>query len=91
MHVNLAGYHVSDIEFTFGIDINETKVGKDLSEAIYAEPNNTYRFANVPFMDVPVVRGMTHDGLGKYLKEVITKALVPQQTLPQCSKTPKPT
>ena len=74
MHVNLAGYHVSDIEFTFGIDINITKVGKDLSEAIYAEPNNTYRFADVPHMDVPVVRGMTHDGLGKYLKEVITTA-----------------
>ena len=74
MHVNLAGYHVSDIEFTFGIDINITKVGKDLSEAIYAEPNNTYRFADVPKMDVPVVRGMTHDGLGKYLKEVITTA-----------------
>ena len=74
MHVNLAGYHVSDIEFTFGIDINITKVDKDLSEAIYAEPNNTYRFADVPHMDVPVVRGMTHDGLGKYLKEVITTA-----------------
>ena len=74
MHVNLAGYHVSDIEFTFGIDINITKVGKDLSEAIYAEPNNTYRFADVPHMDIPVVRGMTHDGLGKYLKEVITTA-----------------
>ncbi len=74
MHVNLAGYHISDIEFTFGIDINITKVGKDLSEAIYAEPNNTYKFDNVPHMDVPVVRGMTHDGLGKYLKEVITPA-----------------
>ena len=74
MHVNLGGYHVSDIEFTFAIDINATKVGKDLSEAIYAEPNNTYRFADVPKMNVPVVRGMTHDGLGKYLKEVIVKA-----------------
>ncbi len=74
MHVNLAGYHINDIEFTMGIDINVTKVGKDLSEAIYAAPNNTYKFANVPHMDVPVVRGMTHDGLGKYLKEVITPA-----------------
>jgi myo-inositol-1-phosphate synthase len=74
MHVNLGGYHVRDIEFTFAIDINATKVGKDLSEAIYADPNNTYRFADVPKMNVPVVRGMTHDGLGKYLKEVITKA-----------------
>ena len=74
MHVDLGGYHVSDIEFTFGIDINITKVGKDLSEAIYADPNNTYKFATVPHMDVPVVRGMTHDGLGKYLKEVIETA-----------------
>ena len=74
MNVNLAGYHISDIEFTMGIDVNVTKVGKDLSEAIFAEPNNTYKFARVPKMNVPVVRGMTHDGLGKYLKEVITKA-----------------
>ncbi len=74
MHVNLGGYHVSDIEFTMAIDINATKVGKDLSEAIFAEPNNTVKFTDVPHMNVPVVRGMTHDGLGKYLKEVITKA-----------------
>ena len=89
MHVNLAGYHVSDIEFTFGIDINVTKVGKDLSEAIYAEPNNTYRFANVPHMDVPVVRGMTHDGLGKYLKEVITKAPGPTADIAKLLKETK--
>ena len=74
MHVNLAGYHVRDIEFTLGIDINVTKVGKDLSEAIFAEPNNTYRFSKVPHLNVPVVRGMTHDGLGKYLSNVIKKA-----------------
>src|SRR5512143_643161 len=74
MHVNLGGYHVRDIEFTLGIDINETKVGKDLCEAIFAEPNNTYKFAEVPTLNVPVVRGMTHDGLGKYLSEVIQKA-----------------
>ena len=74
MHVNLGGYHVRDIEFTVGIDINVTKVGKDLSEAIFAEPNNTYKFTSVPHLDVPVVRGMTHDGLGKYLSEIITKA-----------------
>ena len=74
MHVNLAGYHVRDIEFTVGIDINVTKVGKDLSEAIFAEPNNTYRFSKVPHLNVPVVRGMTHDGLGKYLSNVIKKA-----------------
>lgn len=74
MHVNLGGYHIHDIEFTAAFDINETKVGKDLSEAIFAEPNNTYKFADVPSSGVRVYRGMTHDGLGKYLKQVITKA-----------------
>jgi myo-inositol-1-phosphate synthase len=74
MHVNLGGYHVRDIEFTFGVDINETKVEEDLADAIFAEPNNTYKFCNVPKLNVPVVRGMTHDGLGKYLSQVIKKA-----------------
>jgi myo-inositol-1-phosphate synthase len=74
MHVNLGGYHVRDIEFVAAFDIDANKVGRDLSEAIYAEPNNTYRFADVPHLGVPVERGMTHDGLGKYLSEVITKA-----------------
>lgn len=74
MHVNLGGYHIRDIEITMGIDINITKVGKDISEAIFADPNNTFKFTDVPNMNAPVVRGMTHDGLGKYLKDVITKA-----------------
>ena len=74
MHPRLGGYHIRDIEFTIGIDINATKVGKDLSEAIFAEPNNTYKFTDVPKLNVPVVRGMTHDGLGKYLSDVIKKA-----------------
>src|SRR5512147_1778834 len=74
MHTRLGGYHINDIEFTLGIDVNITKVGKDLSEAIFAEPNNTYKFADVPKLNVPVVRGMTHDGLGKYLQGMITKA-----------------
>ncbi len=74
MHVNLGGYRIRDIEFTLGIDINATKVGKDLSEAIYAEPNNTYKFCQVPTLNAPVVRGMTHDGLGKYLSQIIVKA-----------------
>jgi myo-inositol-1-phosphate synthase len=74
MHVNLGGYHIRDVEFTLGIDINATKVGKDISEAIFAEPNNTYKFSDVPHLNAPVVRGMTHDGLGKYLSHVITKA-----------------
>ena len=74
MHVNLGGYHISDIEFTLGIDVSSAKVGKELSEAIFAFPNNTYKFTDVPNMNVPVVRGMTHDGLGKYLSEIIEKA-----------------
>jgi myo-inositol-1-phosphate synthase len=78
MHVNLGGYHISDIEFTAAFDIDKNKVGKDLSEAIYSEPNNTYRFADVPYQNVKVYRGMTHDGLGKYLSQIITKA--PGQT-----------
>lgn len=74
MHVNLGGYHVSDVEFSAAFDINVTKVGKDLSEAIFEEPNCTVKLCDVPKLGVPVHRGMTHDGLGKYLKEVITKA-----------------
>ncbi len=74
MHVNLGGYHVRDIEFTAAFDIDANKVGKDLSQAIFAEPNNTYKFANVPPLGIPVERGMTHDGLGKYLSQVIEKA-----------------
>jgi myo-inositol-1-phosphate synthase len=74
MHVNLGGYHVSDIEFSAAFDINVTKVGRDLSEAIFADPNCTVKFCDVPKLNVPVQRGMTHDGLGKYLKEVIKKA-----------------
>jgi myo-inositol-1-phosphate synthase len=74
MHVDLGGYHVRDIEFTAAFDIDAGKVGKDLSQAIFTEPNNTIKFADVPNLGVPVHRGMTHDGLGKYLSEIITKA-----------------
>jgi myo-inositol-1-phosphate synthase len=74
MHTTLGGYHIRDIEFSAAFDINVTKVGKDLSEAIWAEPNNTIKFSDVPHLGVPVHRGMTHDGLGQYLSEVITKA-----------------
>ena len=74
MHVDLGGYHVRDIDFVAAFDVDVNKVGKDLSEAIYAEPNNTFRFHDVAKMDVPVERGMTHDGLGKYLSQIITKA-----------------
>jgi myo-inositol-1-phosphate synthase len=75
MHTDLGGYHVRDIEFTCAFDINATKVGKDLGEAIWAEPNNTIEFTKLPrTLGVPVLRGMTHDGIGKYAAERITKA-----------------
>ena len=74
MHVDLGGYHISDVEFVAAIDVDRNKVGKDLADAIYAEPNNTYRFADVPKTGVKVSRGMTHDGIGKYLAAVVQKA-----------------
>ena len=74
MNVDLGGYHVGDIEFSAAFDIDADKVDKDLSEAIWSGQNNTIEFADVPHLDVPVHRGMTHDGLGKYLKEKIAKA-----------------
>jgi myo-inositol-1-phosphate synthase len=74
MHVNLGGYHIRDIEFVAAFDIDKTKVGRDLSEAVFAGQNNTFKFADVPHTGVTVDRGMTHDGLGKYLSEVIEKA-----------------
>jgi myo-inositol-1-phosphate synthase len=74
MHVKLGDYHIRDVEFVAAFDIDKNKVGKDLSEAIYTEPNNTYRFHDVPHLGVTVDRGMTHDGLGKYLGQIIEKA-----------------
>src|SRR5437773_1915784 len=74
MHVDLGGYHIRDIEFSAAFDIDKDKVGKDLSDAIFAGHNNTVKFADVPHLGVKVERGMTHDGLGKYLSEIITKA-----------------
>jgi myo-inositol-1-phosphate synthase len=74
MHVVLGGYHVSDINFVAAFDIDRNKVGKDLAEAIFTAPNNTYKFCDVPSTGVVVERGMTHDGLGKYLSQIITKA-----------------
>ena len=74
MHVDLGGYHVRDIEFSAAFDIDAEKVGKDLSKAIWSGQNNTIKFADVPKLGVKVERGMTHDGLGKYLKEKIKKA-----------------
>ena len=74
MHPVLGGYHIRDIEFVAAIDIDKNKVGKDLSEAIFTKPNNTVKFCDVPKKDVKVARGMTHDGLGKYLSQIIEKA-----------------
>jgi myo-inositol-1-phosphate synthase len=74
MHVNLGGYHIRDIEFVAAFDIDKTKVGRDLSEAVFAGQNNTFKFSDVPHTGVTVDRGMTHDGLGKYLSQVIEKA-----------------
>lgn len=74
MHVNLGGYHISDIEFSAAIDIDKNKVGKDLAQAIYTKPNNTFKFCDVPTSGVKVQRGMTHDGLGFYLSQIIEKA-----------------
>ena len=78
MHVNLGGYHVRDIEFTAAFDVTTDKVGKDLADAIWAHPNDTIKFSDVPETGVKVSRGMTHDGLGKYISEVVTK--IPGET-----------
>ena len=74
MHVDLGGYHISDIEFSAAFDVDADKVGKDLGEAIFSGQNNTVKFSEVPKLGVQVQRGMTHDGIGKYLSEVVTKA-----------------
>jgi myo-inositol-1-phosphate synthase len=74
MHVNLGGYHISDINFVAAFDIDKNKVGTDIAKAIFTPPNNTFKFCDVPKTGVKVDRGMTHDGLGKYLSQIITKA-----------------
>ncbi|HEY7537633.1 MAG TPA: inositol-3-phosphate synthase [Gaiellaceae bacterium] len=74
MHVSLGGYHVRDIEFVAAFDVVKGKVGKDLAEAIWAPPNNTIKFADVPPTGVKVSRGMTHDGIGQYLSQIVEKA-----------------
>jgi myo-inositol-1-phosphate synthase len=74
MHVDLGGYHISDIEFVAAFDVVKGKVGVDLAEAIWAQPNDTIKFADVPKTGVTVSRGMTHDGIGKYLSAIVEKA-----------------
>ncbi len=89
MHVNLGGYHVRDIEFVAAFDIDKNKVGKDLAEAIYTLPNNTYKFCEVPLTGIKVQRGMTHDSLGKYLSQIIEKAPGPTANIVKILKETK--
>jgi myo-inositol-1-phosphate synthase len=89
MHVNLGGYHIRDIEFSAAFDVVESKVGLDLSEAIHAHPNNTIKFAEVPKLGIPVCRGMTHDGIGKYVGQVVKKAPGPTDNIVQILKETK--
>src|SRR5256886_14488987 len=77
MHVELGGYHIRDVEVVAAFDVDAKKVGKDVSEAIFTEPNNTIRFADVPPLGVDVLRGPTLDGLGRYYREVITESPEP--------------
>jgi len=83
MHPNLGGYHVADVEFVAAFDIDQNKVGKDLSEAVFSPPNNTFKFAEIPRTGVTVSRGMTHDGIGKYLSAVVQKAPGPTSDIVQ--------
>jgi myo-inositol-1-phosphate synthase len=89
MHVNLGGYNINDIEFTVAIDIDKNKVGKDLSQAIATEPNNTFKFTDVPKTGIKVLRGMTHDGLGYYLSQIIEKAPGPTADIVRALKETK--
>ncbi len=89
MHAMVGGYHVRDIEFTAAFDVVKGKVGKDLSEAMWAEPNNTIKFTDVPHMGVKVHRGMTHDGLGQYVSQVVEKAEGPTDNIVQILKETK--
>ena len=74
MHVDVGGYHISDIEFTAAFDVVKGKVGADLADAIWAKPNDTIKFATVPKTGIKVSRGMTHDGIGKYIAQVVEKS-----------------
>jgi myo-inositol-1-phosphate synthase len=74
MHPVLGGYHIGDIEIVAAFDIDRNKVGKDVSEAIFTEPNNTIKFSDVPQLGVKVDRGMTHDGIGRYVSDLVIKS-----------------
>src|SRR5213596_1716582 len=91
MHVDLGSYNIRDIEFAAAFDIDKDKVGKDLADAIFSGHNNTVKFADVPELGIKVERGMTHDGLGKYLKQKIKKAPGETPTSSASSRRPRPT
>ena len=77
MHVNLGSYHVSDLEFVCAFDVDTNKVGLDLAEAIWVDPNNTIKFSDVPSTGVTVQRGHTYDGLGQFYRDTITESELP--------------
>jgi myo-inositol-1-phosphate synthase len=89
MHAVVGGYHVRDIQFTAAFDVVASKVGLDLADAIHAHPNNTIEFARVPKLGVRVHRGMTHDGIGRYLSQVVEKAPGPTDDIVQILKETK--
>jgi myo-inositol-1-phosphate synthase len=74
MHVDLGGYHIRDVEVVAAFDVVKGKVGVDLAEAMWAHPNDTIKFADVARTGVTVSRGMTLDGIGKYLSQIVEKA-----------------
>ncbi len=74
MHTKIGDYRIEDIDVVAAFDVDENKVGRDVSEAIFTKPNNTLKFADVPKMGVKVERGMTHDGIGKYVSHLVKKS-----------------
>lgn len=86
MHAVVGGYHISSIKFVAAFDVDAKKVGLDLADAIWASENNTIKFSNVAPTGVPVLRGVTNDGLGKYYKETITESDAPAEDVVQVLK-----
>jgi myo-inositol-1-phosphate synthase len=78
MNVELGGYHVNDVEVSAAFDVNASKVGRDVADAIFARPNNTQRFALVPPSGIRVHRGPTLDGIGKYLRDTVEESDEPE-------------
>jgi myo-inositol-1-phosphate synthase len=74
MNVVVGGYHVGDVKFVAAFDVDKKKVGLDLADAIWASENNTIKFSDVPQSGIKVLRGVTHDGLGRYYRETITES-----------------